>query len=396
MTSDTQNCSVYNEANQLKQVKNCTTNQLIAEYVYDYNGNRIEKKNYQNGQLIATVYSPEDEYETKKIASTGATQNTTYYFANDQLIAKKNPDGSKNYYSNDHLGSASVVTDQNGTVVEQTAYDPWGNITSGGTNGKYQYTGQEKDSETGLDYYNARYYNPAIQHFTQADTLVADAYNPQTLNRYSYVQNNPIAYTDPSGNHGLYVVDPNKASGEGDSYAYFQDGKGLWHRTYWGPIDNSYLFKDFMTVHAFTPAEYRDDLVPDFNLEKARKDLGKTATFFSYDTNTKEGQEIGDKMLHASQIRMQSKDDGMQYNLLENNCKIAAQELFSAGGFNATQGERTVVPNERFFALGGKNDVKLDWNVRALTALSIKVPVATGNTQFIPSYKIYEAFADSK
>ena len=59
--------------------------------------------------------------------------------------------------------------------------------------------GQENDPETGLDYYNARYYNPNIRRFTQADDIIQDQYNPQDLNRYSYVKNNPLRYTDPKG-----------------------------------------------------------------------------------------------------------------------------------------------------------------------------------------------------
>src|SRR5437868_5649274 len=125
MTSDGVNCYTYNDANQLSQVKNCSSNQIIAQYVYDYQGNRIVKKNYVNGTLNTTVYSPNKGYETKKL-SDNSTQNTSYYYVNDELVAKKNPDGSKNYYHNDNLGSASVLTDQNGSVVENTKYYPFG------------------------------------------------------------------------------------------------------------------------------------------------------------------------------------------------------------------------------------------------------------------------------
>src|SRR6266404_6170382 len=64
MSSDGNNCYTYNDANQLSQVKNCTTNQVIAQYVYDYQGNRIEKKIYNSGSLQKTVYSPDKTYET--------------------------------------------------------------------------------------------------------------------------------------------------------------------------------------------------------------------------------------------------------------------------------------------------------------------------------------------
>src|SRR5918997_3062264 len=179
----------------------------IAEYVYDYNGTRVIKKVYQNGVLQKTVYSPSDDFETVKLASNGATQNTSYYIVNNEIVAKKNPDGSKQYYHNDHLGSTSVMTNQAGTLVEKTAYDPWGEVKSGGTKSKFQYTGQEKDDETGLNYYNYRYYDSHIRRFTQPDDIIQDVYNPQDLNRYSYVRNNPIRYTDPSGHYAETVLD---------------------------------------------------------------------------------------------------------------------------------------------------------------------------------------------
>ena len=77
-------------------------------------------------------------------------------------------------------------------MVESTTYDPRGEIKSSGTASKFLYTGQERDSETNLHYYNARYYDPHIRRFTQPDDIIQDVYDPQSLNRYSYVRNNPL------------------------------------------------------------------------------------------------------------------------------------------------------------------------------------------------------------
>lgn len=137
------------------------------------------------------------------LASNSAVTTTNYYFANNELVAKKNNDGSIYYIHNDHLGSSSVITNSSGSLVEATSYDPWGKVLSGATKSKFAYTGQERDNETGLDYYNARYYSPDIHRFTQPDPVIADVYNPQMLNRYSYVLNNPLRYTDPTGNQSL-------------------------------------------------------------------------------------------------------------------------------------------------------------------------------------------------
>jgi RHS repeat-associated protein len=103
----------------------------------------------------------------------------------------------------DHLGSTSRVTNQGGSQVRVIRYDPWGYSQASWGSGtalvKYTYTGKEFDAGTGLMYYGARYYDPALGRFISADTVVPEPGNPQALNRYAYVNNNPLKYTDPSG-----------------------------------------------------------------------------------------------------------------------------------------------------------------------------------------------------
>ncbi|BCX05926.1 MAG: hypothetical protein KatS3mg053_3864 [Candidatus Roseilinea sp.] len=79
-------------------------------------------------------------------------------------------------------------------------YHPYGSVraSSGALPTKRTFTGQIAD-ETGLYFYNARYYAPALGRFISADPLVPEPGNPQALNRYAYVRNNPLRYTDPSG-----------------------------------------------------------------------------------------------------------------------------------------------------------------------------------------------------
>jgi RHS repeat-associated protein len=101
------------------------------------------------------------------------------------------------FIHSDHLGSTSLVTSQNGEVVYQQVYYPYGSTRDSTANlpTERQYTGQVSDQDqTGLYYYNARYYDPTIAKFTQADNSLID-----TLNRYAYVNNSPINLTDPSG-----------------------------------------------------------------------------------------------------------------------------------------------------------------------------------------------------
>ena len=94
-----------------------------------------------------------------------------------------------------------VITDENGTLVEATEYLPYGQEQSqpGLQATQYRFTDQELDPSTGLYNYDARLYDPVVGRFISADSIVPNWYDPQLLNRYSYVRNNPLKYVDPDG-----------------------------------------------------------------------------------------------------------------------------------------------------------------------------------------------------
>lgn len=109
--------------------------------------------------------------------------------------------GTLYYVLGDQLGSASVVMDANGTVVGETRYYPFGEIRSQ-TGSMYTdrlFTGQQQMASLGLYNYGARFYSPTLGRFIQPDTIIPSVDDPQSLNRYSYVGNNPINFIDPSG-----------------------------------------------------------------------------------------------------------------------------------------------------------------------------------------------------
>ena len=107
-----------------------------------------------------------------------------------------------------HLGGVNVITDGSGARCQLNEYDPWGADarSEGPTPGSpatcdptHRFTGQELDPESGLYYYGGRYYDQEISRFVSPDPFVQSPDDPQNLNRYSYVLNNPQGYIDPSG-----------------------------------------------------------------------------------------------------------------------------------------------------------------------------------------------------
>ncbi len=118
------------------------------------------------------------------------------------------PNAGTYFTHGDHLGSLNVLTNSQGVEVQGLTYLPFGEThTNQGSVDFHQrrYTGQEQDPETGLYFYNARYYNPVLGRFLSPDSIVPGAGNPQSLNRYSYVNNNPVNFTDPTG-HFLFFL----------------------------------------------------------------------------------------------------------------------------------------------------------------------------------------------
>jgi len=108
------------------------------------------------------------------------------------------------YYHTDAIGSVRMITDANGQVIARYDYLPFGESWAPLSNRDVrQFAGKERDAETGLDYFGARYYSSGIGRFTTADSSIAslDAaiMEPQLWNRYVYVSNNPLRKVDPDG-----------------------------------------------------------------------------------------------------------------------------------------------------------------------------------------------------
>jgi len=119
-----------------------------------------------------------------------------------------------NWLVTDQLGTPRMIFDQTGSLANVSRHDylPFGEEISAGVGGRTQaqgytlsdnvrqkFTQKDRDNETGLDYFIARYYSSTQGRFTSSDPIGGHTEDPQTLDRYTYVTNNPLRFTDPTG-----------------------------------------------------------------------------------------------------------------------------------------------------------------------------------------------------
>ena len=175
------------------------TNQ-ITSFGYDGNGARLWKQTTGRSSLQVWIG---DNYEEKQ------GQILFHVLAAGQVVCTFDSTGNNvfEYYHPDNLHSSSVMSDKNGGLAQHYEYGAYGTSRYTQSNTAFpvtkRYTGQALDEDTGLYFYGSRYYDPQLARFIQTDTLLPDIFDPQSLNRYSYVRNNPLKYIDPTGHSWL-------------------------------------------------------------------------------------------------------------------------------------------------------------------------------------------------
>ncbi len=231
----------YNAFNKPTQI---TENGASVEFVYGASGSRVFKQSLANGQTQITWYvglgaDGQPLYEQNAIISGGQIvkrEHLHFVYADAYhggqpfavRVLEEDEDNNSSlpnfigysgteYYHRDHLGSVIAITGDLGSVQETRllSFDAWGkrrneNWSEGGSDptdqytpegmrGNLAYTGHESVPEVGLIHMNGRVYDPELGVFLSADLFIQSPDKPQSYNRYSYVQNNPLRYTDPSG-----------------------------------------------------------------------------------------------------------------------------------------------------------------------------------------------------
>ena len=198
MTADGNHTYTYDAENRLTTVDGGAT----ATYVYDAEGQRVLKTT--GGVTTAYLYDPAGNVVAE--TNGGDTLNIGYAYAGSELVAEYEG-GTTLFVHKNHLGSTRIMTAMNGTASDSMDYLPYGEQIAGGSGTTHKFTGKERDSESGLDNFEARYMGSNLGRFMSPDpsNIGAIMESPQTWNAYSYVANNPLNATDPDGLDCVYT-----------------------------------------------------------------------------------------------------------------------------------------------------------------------------------------------
>jgi RHS repeat-associated protein len=209
--------------NRLTQAVVPGTNGGTTTFRYDPFGRRIQK----SGPLGTTNYLYDGPNAIEEVDNSGnVLARYTQGKSIDEPLAQLRP-GTTSYYQQDGLGSVTSLSNSAGVLAETYGYDSYGKTTTstGTLTNPFQYTGRELDSETGIYYYRARYFDPGPGRFLSEDRLRFQ----QGPNFYRYAQNNSLRWVDPTGNgQTCWSVTPNGMTQVPCSGDCIQTGSNSW------------------------------------------------------------------------------------------------------------------------------------------------------------------------
>lgn len=170
----------------------------IAHYIYDGNNHRI--KIVKGAESTIDVYSKSGTLLYEETPSKNSHSN--YYYLNGSKVAEDTVVNNKStvtYFHNDLLSSPIVASNAAAEVLWQQHYFPYGERIEQNSGNQHWYTGKPQDKDTGLQYFGARYYDPAIGRFMSVDPVGFTQGSVFSFNRYAYANDNPYSYVDHDG-----------------------------------------------------------------------------------------------------------------------------------------------------------------------------------------------------
>ncbi|MBH8608578.1 hypothetical protein I8U17_13260, partial [Thermoactinomyces sp. CICC 10521] len=203
LTSDGNKTYVYDAANRLTAVKDSNGN-TIASFTYRADGMR---KTMTTASGTITFHYDQNNNVSYETDQSGAVV-ASYTYDDNNLPVSMTRGGKTYFYQLNGHGDVVALTDSTGAVVNTYTYDAFGNLVSqtGTVENPYLYAGYRYDKETGLYYLQSRYYNPDTGRFLTRDKFEGFEQKPLSLNKYAYVENNPVMQSDPTGQNPLLVI----------------------------------------------------------------------------------------------------------------------------------------------------------------------------------------------
>ncbi|GAB2195100.1 hypothetical protein MAH2_29960 [Sessilibacter sp. MAH2] len=172
----------------------------VGQFLYDPHGLRIEKI----GDRGVERYTYDD---LSVLLQYNGDNNTVAKFdwGPDRLLSLNHITEGPQFYLTDVLGSVVNLTHNDGSIQARYQYDAWGNRRNqvGDSWNRFAFTGHEEDTETGLLYAKARFYDPDTGRFLSQDAYEGDINTPPSLHKYLYAYQNPTVYVDPDGNQTI-------------------------------------------------------------------------------------------------------------------------------------------------------------------------------------------------
>jgi RHS repeat-associated protein len=186
-----------------------------VRFVYNDRGERVFKESDDNVSFYLNPHYTEKSDDAFKHILIGTTRLVTKEMNSEKT---RELEHEQYYYHPDHLGSSAFVTDHEGKLKEHLEYFPFGETWIQEENSleiAFKFTAKELDSETGLYYFGARYYDPRTSVWQSADPILAKylngkgnggVYSSMNMNLYSYSYQNPLNVLDPDGREGLVLI----------------------------------------------------------------------------------------------------------------------------------------------------------------------------------------------